>query len=136
MSSSVFVYGTLKPGERNHNIAKRGGTFISEEGSIQGFEIYQLLPENYPGVTLGNGIVHGWLLTYEDIEYALQVLDELEGVHESPPLYERILVTVFPQKKKAWVYTYCNTERCKLQSAELITSGVWRPTTSEIGLYP
>jgi gamma-glutamylcyclotransferase (GGCT)/AIG2-like uncharacterized protein YtfP len=35
MSSSCFVYGTLKPGERNFKVAEQGGAFTAAAGEIR-----------------------------------------------------------------------------------------------------
>ena len=135
-SSSVFVYGTLKPGERNFKVAESGGKFSWEEATITGHDIYHLDPENYPAVIPGSGTVHGYIYTYEDMTAALPFLDELEGTSFTPPLYNRVLVTTQPQGKEVWVYIYGNTDRCFLPTATKVESGVWKPIASEDGLYP
>ena len=136
MSSSCFVYGTLKPGERNYHVAQRGGTFSEEEGFIDGFQLFHLHPENYPAILPGDGRVQGYLLTYKDMDTAMPFLDELEGTHFDPPLYERVVTTVQPHGVPAYVYIYCDKSRCSLPTATVVESGVWKPVTSEEGLYP
>lgn len=134
--SSCFVYGTLKPGERNHKVAEQGGKFTAEEGEIKGFDLFHFHPENYPGILPGEGVVRGYVLTYEDMSVAMPFLDELEGTEFDPPLYTRELVTVSPQNKQVWVYIYGNRDRCFLPTAQRIESGDWQPMSSEEGLYP
>jgi gamma-glutamylcyclotransferase (GGCT)/AIG2-like uncharacterized protein YtfP len=134
--SSVFVYGTLKPSQRNHKIALNGGSFTTEECYIDGFDLYHFEPENYPGLLIGNGRVHGYALTYDDIDKALLSLDDLEGIHLNPPLYFRTSTICYPSGNKAWVYVYADESRCMKDTAKKIESGVWEPQSSEVGLYP
>lgn len=136
MSSSVFVYGTLKPGERNHGVIGRGGSFSCEEAHISGFDIYHFHPENYPGILQGDGVVHGWIITYSDISKAMPYLDELEGTSMEPPLYNRVLTIAQPQGTPVWVYVYGRPERCRQPSARRVASGNWSPEGVEEGLYP
>ena len=134
--SSVFVYGTLKPGERNFRVAERGGKFVSAAGHIENHVLYHFEPENYPGVIAGDGVVHGYILTYENITRALPMLDELEGTDSSPPLYDRVVVNVLPRNEPAYLYVYHDTSRCLQDSAIRMDSGVWKPQSGEEGLYP
>jgi gamma-glutamylcyclotransferase (GGCT)/AIG2-like uncharacterized protein YtfP len=135
-SSSVFVYGTLKPGERNFKVAERGGRFTVKPGYITGFDLLHFEPENYPGILPGNGVVHGFALTYEDIDFALSVMDVLEGINDTPPLYTRVLTRMQPGDDLCWVYVYANEERCRQPSARLMPDGVWTPQSPEDNLYP
>lgn len=133
----VFVYGTLKPGLRYHGVAQRGGKFAAEEASIQGFDLHHLSPENYPAITEGIGRVHGWCFTYEDIDFAMPFLDELEGVDSDPPHYIRIKTQAFLKNASegsddspplmTWVYVFQDLARCAHVSATLIPEGVWLP---------
>jgi gamma-glutamylcyclotransferase (GGCT)/AIG2-like uncharacterized protein YtfP len=134
--SSVFVYGTLKPGERNFKVAERGGRFTVQAGYINGFDLFHFEPENYPGILPGDGVVRGFALTYEDINYALSVMDELEGIDDTPPLYRRVLTRILPSHDLCWVYVYANEERCHQASARLMPDGVWTPQSPEDNLYP
>lgn len=128
MTSSIFVYGTLKPGLRYRYLAEQGGTFSEEEAWLTGCDLYHLSPENYPALVRGEGRIHGWRYTYNDVGAALQVLDRLEGLHIEPPEYERIEAVSQPGDGMVWVYLYLNRER--LASAELVRSGVWTPESS------
>ncbi len=136
VAKAVFVYGTLKPGERNYGVAQRGGHHSAEESYIEGFQLFHFEPENYPGIITGEGVVHGWLLTYDDITSALETLDVLEGIDMDPPLYSRILTTAKPQNTEVWVYVYANDRKCFEATSTLIESGIWKPQSSEENLYP
>ncbi len=131
--TSVFVYGTLKPGLRYRYLAEQGGPFSEEEGCLDGFDLYHLSPENYPALVRGGNRVYGWRYTYDDVAAALPVLDRLEGLHLSPPEYERVEAVSQPGDVAVWVYLYLN--RARLASAELVRSGVWTPKIS-IGVLP
>ncbi|MGL4612192.1 MAG: gamma-glutamylcyclotransferase family protein [Trueperaceae bacterium] len=56
--------------------------------------------KNYPAVVPGDGMVHGYVFTYEDIDAALVLLDKLEAIHDNPPEYTRqeVLVQLMNQK--------------------------------------
>lgn len=60
MISSVFVYGTLKPGLRYHYLAQQAGSFSKEEVYLEGFDLYHLEPENYHALIQGERQVYGW----------------------------------------------------------------------------
>ena len=126
--SSVFVYGTLKPGLRYHPLAHQAGAFTQQEATLDGFDLYHLDPENYPALVRGRGQVHGWRYTFENIETAFEVLDRLEGLHLTPPEYERVQAVSQPGDMAVWVYLYCDLRRLEQPSATLISSGVWTPS--------
>lgn len=62
------------------------------------------------------------------------MLDHLEGLHISPPEYERIEAVSQPGGAAVWVYLYLNHER--LASAELVRNGVWSPGGEGSGVLP
>jgi gamma-glutamylcyclotransferase (GGCT)/AIG2-like uncharacterized protein YtfP len=136
MTSTVFVYGTLKPNLRFFSVAQQGGEFEKEEGYLEGFDLYHLAPENYPALIRGNGNVQGWLYTYKDINKALIHLDELEGIYLSPPEYERVEVIAQPSGKMVWVYLFLNQDRLAKETAVRLEHGIWQPSESAIGSLP
>lgn len=125
MTSSVFVYGTLKPDLRYYSVAQQGGEFAKEEAYLEGFDLYHLEPENYPALIRGSGRVYGWIYHYKAIEQALDYLDELEGLKLEPPEYERVEALAQPGDKTAWVYLYLNQQR--LATAFRLEHGLWLP---------
>lgn len=133
MTRAIFVYGTLKPGLRYRYLAEQPGAFAEEEAYLESFDLYHLSPENYPALVRGENRVYGWRYSYENIGAALKVLDRLEGLHLTPPEYERVEAVSQPGNATVWVYLYLNRER--LASAELVSSGVWTPEGSE-GVLP
>ena len=126
--SSVFVYGTLKPGLRYHYLAEQAGVFTKEEAYLDGFDLYHLEPENYPALVRGTGCVHDWRYTFEDVETAVKILDRLEGLHLTPPEYERVEVLSQPANEPVWVYLYCDLKRLEADSASLVSGGIWTPS--------
>ncbi|MEA5533026.1 gamma-glutamylcyclotransferase family protein [Crocosphaera sp. XPORK-15E] len=74
----VFVYGTLKPGERNYSIYCKGQVIKTCRAYTYGY-LYQL-NLGYPAMTVGDNKVKGYLLTFAE-ETALENLDELEDYH-------------------------------------------------------
>lgn len=120
---SMFVYGTLKPGGRNYALAL--GVVHTEPAYLDGFELLHFDPEGYPAMVRGGGRVHGVLLTFADIGAALPALDALEGLHLSPPEYERIVVTAQPSGRAVWTYLYVNQERLTAVGVLPVPGGDW-----------
>ncbi len=127
--TKIFVYGTLKPGGRNYFLAE--GVMHTEPAYLEGYELLHFEPERYPamvpGVEVsGAGCVHGVVLTFRDIEAALPALDALEGLHLSPPEYERVVVTVQPSGQTVWTYVYVNQMRLAAAGVSAVAGGDWR----------
>ncbi|MEW6421860.1 MAG: gamma-glutamylcyclotransferase family protein [Deinococcota bacterium] len=129
----VFVYGTLMPGERNAQVAARGGIFQARPARLAGFRLLHLVPEGYPGILPGaaDEEVQGYVLTYgaSDWERVLPFLDALEGVHETPPLYTRERVTVTlenGERVPAWVYVYAHHVRLTQPGVLAVPGNDWR----------
>ncbi len=130
--TTVFVYGTLMPGERNAHIAALGGRFQARPAVLPGHRLLHLWPEAYPAVVAGDGgeTVRGFALTYAPADWplALPFLDELEGVDETPPLYTRELVTLRLEGGEtlaAWVYLYALAGRLKRPGVVPVQGGDW-----------
>ncbi|GGL14665.1 gamma-glutamylcyclotransferase family protein [Deinococcus radiotolerans] len=127
----VFVYGTLLPGERNAHVAARG--FTAQAATLRGFTLHHLHPEGYPALTRGpaHGAVRGAVLSYTPQAWAaaLPGLDDLEGLHDTPPLYTRELAPLTldgGEDVTAWVYVYARPDRLRQPGASVVPSGDWR----------
>ena len=130
--TTVFVYGTLMPGERNAHIAALGGHFQARPAVLSGYRLLHLWPEAYPAVVPGDGgeAVSGFALTYAPADWplALPFLDELDGVDETPPLYTREQVTLTLEGGEtlpAGVYVYALAERLKSPGVIPVPGGDW-----------
>ncbi|WP_407541342.1 gamma-glutamylcyclotransferase family protein [Deinococcus radiomollis] len=127
---SVFVYGTLMPGECNAGVAQAaGGPDAQERATLSGYTLHDLRPEGYPALTPGEGLVQGWLLHYSAEQWpaALVHLDELEGLHLSPPLYTRTQAqaSTASGKQTVWVYLYARLDRLTEAGCAAVPSGDW-----------
>lgn len=82
----LFVYGTLKRGERNHRLLA-GQRFVGPAVTATGFRLFDLGP--YPGMVFDKsvGAVRGELFDVSDDCRA--ELDEFEGV---PTLFDRATI--------------------------------------------
>ena len=120
--SKIFVYGTLKPGGRNYFLAE--GVTHTEPAYLDGYDLLHFEPEGYPAMVPGRGRVYGFVLTFADIEAALSALDALEGLHLSPPEYERVVV-VQPSGERVWTYVYINGARLAASGVTPVVGGDW-----------
>ncbi|MER5882368.1 gamma-glutamylcyclotransferase family protein [Streptomyces sp. NPDC001941] len=106
-----FVYGTLRPGEGNHDRFLRGRTVAEEPAVLHGALLYD--GPGYPFALPGDGAVRGELVTAADEGYGalLRVLDELEeyfGPGHPLNVYARVERDVVRERDgatvRAWVY--------------------------------
>ncbi len=138
MTNFVFVYGTLKPGEFYEHVAQKAGSFKAEKAFVEGYRIYHLKKEKYPAVVaaplttddaLEEELVFGYVLEYDDIDAALVVLDELEGINLSPPEYHRSQIKVTrlldDEELEAWIYTFAREDYLTEEHAQHIPYGNW-----------
>ncbi|MFE9361928.1 gamma-glutamylcyclotransferase [Streptomyces sp. NPDC006978] len=94
-----FVYGTLLPGEPNHDRFLRGRTYQERPAVLPGALLYE--GPGYPYAVEGQGTVHGALVTAAPRAYAelLGLLDDLEeflGPGHPRNLYERVAREAVP----------------------------------------
>ncbi len=132
---SVFVYGTLMPGECNSAVAQAAGTpTMQERATLSGYALYDLRPEGYPALTTGDNAandntVQGWLLHYSAEQWpaALVHLDDLEGLHLTPPLYTRTQAQASTASgtQTVWVYLYARLDRLTEAGCVSVLSGDW-----------
>ncbi|MDQ0601909.1 gamma-glutamylcyclotransferase (GGCT)/AIG2-like uncharacterized protein YtfP [Streptomyces canus] len=133
MRLPFFVYGTLRPGEVNHDLFLRGRTGSQEPGRLDGVVLYD--GPGYPyAVEEPAGAVRGELVTalpeaYDDL---LVALDRLEEYAPGDPrnLYERIEGDVVRDADgvsvRAWVYVAAPAVAAELRArGKLIDSGDW-----------
>ncbi|MGA2095152.1 MAG: gamma-glutamylcyclotransferase [Candidatus Acidiferrum sp.] len=119
----LFVYGTLKRGERNHARLLQHAVEFAGTARIRG-ELYQLAGETFPGAVpsdAANSFVHGELFALYDPEETLASLDEFEGVDEGE--FARRLVDAWTAQGqvKTWVYFYAQP----LEGASQIGGGMY-----------
>ncbi|MFJ6082478.1 gamma-glutamylcyclotransferase family protein [Streptomyces sp. NPDC092369] len=135
MTLPFFVYGTLRPGEVNHDLFLRGRTRSDTPARLAGAVLYD--GPGYPyAVAEPGGLVHGELVTalpghYEEL---LAALDRLEEYAPGDPsnLYERVAREVRCEEGDgggvlAWVYVAAPPIAENLRThGKLIESGDWR----------
>ncbi|NEO26745.1 MAG: gamma-glutamylcyclotransferase [Kamptonema sp. SIO4C4] len=129
MVLSVFVYGTLKPGEVNYP-RYCAGKVLEQQAAFTWGELYDLIL-GYPGMTAGEEKVQGTLLKFAD-DSPLSQLDQLEGYHPHRPAaeneYQRYQVPVYDLQAnplgEAWAY-FMSLERIKKYQGQKIASGWW-----------
>lgn len=128
-----FVYGTLRPGEHNHDLFLRGRTESEEPARMRGLVLYD--GPGYPyAVEEPEGVVTGEIVTAhpEAYEELLRALDRLEDYAPGDPrnLYERVARDVALADgtlARAWVYVAAPTVAARLRAGgKLIESGDWR----------
>lgn len=122
--SAIFVYGTLQPSQRfwpmiSEDIAR------TESATLANHRLYAL-PEGYPGVIPGRGVVVGTLLYLKPdrVLQALRITDQIERYHpeDAHSLYRRVSLDF--ESCEAFIYIYADAAR--LQSkGQFIESGDW-----------
>ena len=125
----IFVYGTLKPGESNYQ-RLCVGKVVKEQRAIAFGQLFDL-PLGYPGMTVGESPIQGFVLTFADAAI-LTILDELEDYNPNRPEteneYNRQLIETFDLSGKSlglvWVYLM-SLERVKKLGGVMISFGCW-----------
>ncbi|MEH1802034.1 MAG: gamma-glutamylcyclotransferase [Nostoc sp.] len=108
----VFVYGTLKLGEANYKRYCTGKVVDVKRAFVQG-KLFAL-PMGYPAMTLGDGQVYGYLLSFFNpkILNELDVLEDYQPNRQTPEnLYNREIIEVYePQSlSSSWAWVYLMT---------------------------
>ncbi|MEW2167992.1 gamma-glutamylcyclotransferase family protein [Streptomyces sp. NPDC007084] len=134
MPLPFFVYGTLRPGEHNHDRFLRGRTRSEEPARMPGLVLYP--GPGYPyAVEQPGGTVTGDLVTALPAAYA-ELLAELDTLEEYVPgdprnLYERVareaVRTAGGATVRAWVYVASPPVAARLRTGgRPIQDGEWR----------
>jgi len=128
-----FVYGTLRPGEHNHDLFLRGRAESEAPGRMRGVVLYE--GPGYPyAVEEPGGVVCGEVVTALPGAYGelLGALDQLEEYVPGDPsgLYERVVreVTLVGDGRavRAWVYVAAPAVAARLRArGKLIEGGDW-----------
>lgn len=126
---SVFVYGTLKPGEFYYPQYCEGKCVEAREARVKG-QLFDL-PFGYPAMTEGEGVVYGYLFQFAD-EQILRDLDELEDYDPTRSTdaneYQRVAVEVCDLSGgaigRAWTYVM-SAERVRRSGGVFLADGVW-----------
>ncbi len=128
-----FVYGTLRPGEPNHDLFLRGRTHSEERARLHGAALYD--GPGYPyAVDAPGAVTVGELVTARP-EAHPQLLSELDRLEEYAPgdphnLYERVAREVTRDTDgtavRAWVYLAAPAVTARLRThGKLIEGGDW-----------
>jgi len=109
----VFVYGTLKRGEKNHHWLE--GASFQGKAELNGVVLHDLGP--FPMAVVGEGTAIGEVYAVEGSGVAR--LDELEGY---PRLYDRQVLSLC-DGRRAWVYL---GRPHQVRHALVVAGGPWR----------
>jgi gamma-glutamylcyclotransferase (GGCT)/AIG2-like uncharacterized protein YtfP len=131
MSIEVFVYGTLKPGEANYQHYCEGKVVRAIEAYTWG-QLFHLPLLGYPGMTVGDSKVNGFVLTFRDSSI-LASLDELESYDERRSSeeneYQRQKISVYTvigePLGRVWGYVM-SFEKVRQLEGILVPSGLWQ----------
>ncbi|MFD8735537.1 gamma-glutamylcyclotransferase family protein [Streptomyces sp. NPDC059618] len=129
-----FVYGTLRPGEHNHDLFLRGRTGSEEPGRMSGLVLYE--GPGYPYAVDGaEGTVCGEIVTARPGAYR-ELLAELDALEEYVPgdprsLYERVardaVLADGVTAVRTWVYVAAPAVAARLRAhGTRIEDGDWR----------
>ena len=101
----LFVYGTLMSGQSRFTQLERY-VCSQQQASVRG-ELHHL--GGYPGMKLGDGVVHGQLMELENVEACLERMDAIEGFlgfGRNDSLFDRSIVQVSTEQGIVWAWTY------------------------------
>lgn len=128
----LFVYGTLKPGERAFASLCEPFAIAAQAAQTRG-RLYHL-PLGYPAMTLEFGWVQGVLLTFPTAQ-SLTAIDAFEDCHPNRPEigeYQRRLRAVYDLNQlslgQAWVYTM-DLDRVRCLGGLWLPQGHWAETS-------
>lgn len=133
MTLPFFVYGTLRPGEHNHDHFLLGRTTSERPARLPGAALYD--GPGYPyAVDEPGALVHGELITARPEEYGrlLGALDKLEDYAPGDPanVYDRVIRDVICEDGatvRAWVYVAAPPVAARLRArGRRIEGGDWR----------
>jgi len=113
----VFVYGTLKRGEKNHHWLE--GASWQGEAELNGVVLHDLGP--FPMAVVGEGTAIGELYAVDG--GGLARLDALEGY---PRLYVRQVLRL-RDSRRAWVYL---GRPRQVRHAPVVPGGLWRDSSN------
>ena len=125
--TTLFAYGTLMRGQRNH--ARFCGDALSIGPASTTGRLYDL-PAGFPAMVEGEGTVYGEAMTFPDTEATLSDLDVLEGYQPDQPgrsLYLRRVQPVTLLTSGTIVPAYCYLWHGPLPpDALFLPSGRWQ----------
>ena len=110
----VFVYGLLRRGQSMQDLLQGARDLGMAE--VEHYELLDLgpYPARFPAAARSSA---SWSRLRDDAQ--LELLDQAEGCDRTPPLYERVEVTV--RGKPAWIYEYAGDTT----GVPRIASGDW-----------
>ncbi|MBD2090721.1 gamma-glutamylcyclotransferase [Microcoleus sp. FACHB-1515] len=132
---SLFVYGTLKPGEFFYSRYCEAHLISAQAAIVRG--LLFALPLGYPALAAGSDWVQGYLLHLKSD--ALEAIDELEDYDPTRAAgdneYERIEVEVFDLAQnsigKAWTYRM-ELKRILTLRGHWLPNGMWTGNAESI----
>lgn len=124
MVTSLFVYGTLLPGQLRWPVlvdSIKGHDYELRPGKINA-TMYNL--GDYPAVIKSEGEVHGVVVMFDSLPVdLLPMLDMVEGVEQG--LYERSTTTVSTKNGEVTAYAYFASNKEMLMDVPVIAEGRW-----------
>uniref|UniRef100_A0AAU2JLZ8 Gamma-glutamylcyclotransferase n=1 Tax=Streptomyces sp. NBC_00049 TaxID=2903617 RepID=A0AAU2JLZ8_9ACTN len=129
-----FVYGTLRPGEVNHDLFLRGRTAAEEPASLPDAALYDGPGYPYavhcPGSTVVGELITAAPGAYPELLAALDLLEEYAGPGRPGNVYDRIACQALRPDGipvRAWVYLASPLLARELRrSGTGIPGGDWR----------
>ena len=119
----LFVYGTLMSGQKRFSQLEPY-VLSQHDATVQG-HLHHL--GAYPGMKLGDGVVHGQLMELDRVEACLERMDSIEGFlgfGRNDSLFDRTIVHVETEQGHVWAWTYVYAG--DVDDESIIVDGRWR----------
>lgn len=128
-----FVYGTFMEGFYNYDRALKGHVTSRAPARLEGVALYHMERKGYPAMIPGEGAVQGELITLDDPEALLPLLDRIEDYRKggADNEYDRRLTAVTNldsgEQVTAYAYWYRRDDlNAPENPAQLLPGGDWR----------
>jgi gamma-glutamylcyclotransferase (GGCT)/AIG2-like uncharacterized protein YtfP len=129
----VFVYGTLKRGQKNRRLVEGLQVQTTRSAVLRGVTLFDIRapahPYPYPALLRGRGSVLGEVVELSNHVHPNDALMALDHLEREGFEYHRVPCWVWArgQRLRAWVYVYASSQRAFQARGVRLRSISWKP---------